>query len=115
MNKTELTQEQKRIKIAEACGWINCEIIQYEGFSMKAIGYRSKSAIGFESLPDYFNDLNAMHEAIETLDDYQKVDFVEKLKQVTMAYSSTYRHVFEMLTSTATQRAESFGKTLGLW
>jgi len=110
MNKTELTQEQKRIKIAEACGWINCEIIQYEGFSMKAIGYRSKSAIGFESLPDYFNDLNAMHEVEKTgitSDNSEDYDFC--LREA-MQDANDY-----IWSATAAQRAEAFGKTLGLW
>jgi len=109
MNKTELTQEQKRIKIAESCGWT---IIA--GYS--ACGWIDpETHILYAIPPDYFTDLNAMHEAIAAMNDYQKVEFVENLKQVTRAYSSTYRHVFEMLTSTPAQRAEAFGKTLGLW
>ena len=51
-----MTQEQKRIAIAEACGW---KVIPLE--SKLRFQYWEKdgrSANRFE-LPDYFNDLNA--------------------------------------------------------
>jgi hypothetical protein len=104
MKLSELTLEQKRIAIAEACGWINCEIIQYEGFSMKAIGYRSKSAIGFESLPDYFNDLNAMHEVEKTLDGAIMLSYYFELDEL----MERPPMVIRLVMATAAQRADAF-------
>lgn len=65
MKKLELdtlTPEQKRVKIAEACGWT-----VIEGVEPRDCGYRLGHPIhGWEereSLPDYLRDLNAMHAA----------------------------------------------------
>ena len=63
MNKTEPTQEQKQIKIAEACGW------KWESRIRGAIKVWNKPPLMLfhdNELPDYFNDLNAMHAALKS-------------------------------------------------
>ncbi len=85
----EMTSESQRIAIAEACGW-----------------YQPKHTFAWLSdVPDYLNDLNAMHEAEKVL----------KGKQIDI-----YREYFHSsenygMFSTAAQRAERFLKVLGLW
>jgi len=53
---TELTQEAKRIKIAEARGWTGIRGIT--GYPSGA----AKLADNYYLIPDYFNDLNACRE-----------------------------------------------------
>ena len=63
MKLTDLTPEQKRIAIAEACGW---KRLATPGAWISPSGrfhYPPEPTI-----PDYLNDLNAMHEAEKTLD-----------------------------------------------
>ena len=57
-----MTDEQQRIAIAEACGWTDFSRAKHEG----AIQYGRKPLSCSDSweVPDYLNDLNAMHEAM---------------------------------------------------
>lgn len=115
-----LTQEQKRIKIAEACGWKHGTYRSdcYKGDGWLLPGENAQSALqkgnavawSARELPDYFNDLNAMHGA------------EEHLGGVLGRYFDTVSNIVEddtrmgwALTATAEQRAEAFGQTLGIW
>lgn len=121
----KITQERKRIKIAEACG---LEVI-YEPrgpidtrpspyrlkrkvyYTPEAAAQRRKSwprSMAVRVVPDYLNDLNAMHEAERVLDieDGQWIIYSEHLERMT---DDCGFH------ATAAQRAEAFGLTLGLW
>lgn len=68
----------------------------------------------YDMLPDYVNDLDAMHEAEKVLCDDERNWF---------KYIMTLRKMFEgqgdidwcLLHATSQQRAEAFLKTLGLW
>lgn len=116
--KTELTQEQKRIKIAEACGWSDCHksVASLVGFptERKPIGI-PPNRITYTELPYYFNDLNACHEMEKVLDD----EMFKKWTDILFFIQSRAREEdgkrWQWLSSTATERAEAFGKTLGLW
>jgi len=92
--------EEQRIAIAETCG-----------FKREERGYGSYTRIedGEEftyyshDLPDYLNDLNAMHEAEKVLDEE--------------AFGEYRHHLIDKLktswgVATAAQRAEAFLKTL---
>ncbi len=91
-----MTDEQINIAIAEHCGWTN--IGPY---------YRWRNVEGFrEPLPDYRNDLNAMHEAEKHLN--------------TKALWETYKeHMLNWMTepvcATARQKSEAFLRTVGKW
>ncbi len=103
-----LTQEEKRIKIAEACGWQQVDQRGGEPFAWK------NPSIGLGNggyLPDYFNDLNAMHEA-----EMQHFDILVK-GQYWLVLSDTMDNGLQVghWPATATQHAEAFGKTLNLW
>ena len=92
-----MTNEEINIAIAEACGY--------------KTGYRDPEA--WHPLPDYLNDLNAMHDAEEMLigDEPENselwCDFQTNLVIACPAYLSYH--------ATASQRAEAFLKTIGKW
>lgn len=103
----EMTTEEKRIKIAEACG-------------LKTIRRDYHWRIGDHLVhgngtivPAYFNDLNAMHEAEKTLKSEQHFTFQVELARA--INTITYPLNFALLHATAAQRAEAFGLTLNLW
>jgi len=94
-----MTPEQQRTAIAEACGWY-C--------NTRNMWFRPPSSnMKEEPLPDYLNDLNAMHEAEKVLTKTQQDKYYTKL-----SYTGTW---FECLHSTASQRAEAFLRTIGKW
>ena len=100
-----MTNEQINKVIAETCGWIERPTCT--------------DFLGNPLLPpDYCNDLNAMHEAEETLDLQKAGVFAEQLR-VTVYRTTRLPHVdsgsFAHVHATASQRAEAFLKTIGKW
>ena len=97
-----MTPEQQRIAIAEACGWKN--------------GYRDPEA--WHPLPDYLNDLNAMHEVEKMLTKANWGGYAAELYRITDAHNhgiSPNHHWLAVAFSTASQRAEAFLRTIGKW
>jgi hypothetical protein len=94
-----MTNEQINIAIAEACGWKEDEF----GPSW----YQS-----YTKMPDYCNDLNAMHEAWLSLSDKDKFVCDKELMRVLVASKDG---PYWMTNSTAKQRAEAFLKAIGKW
>jgi hypothetical protein len=122
---TKLTQEEKRVKIAEAMGWKKCHAPGLRGLVVgKApsgyIGNRTHYEIEptghWWELPDYFNDLNACHKAelFHGFNNYRNPtarDYFMRLLGMVSAI-----HQDEATSSaTAAQRAEALGLTLNLW
>jgi hypothetical protein len=93
-----MNKEQQRIKIAEACGY---------GGEYTPL----RNSLGKPNchLPDYLNDLNAMHEAEKILTARQRSVYVGKL--FNLPASELESNTF----ATAYQRAEAFLRTLNLW
>jgi len=92
-----MTDEQINQRIAEACGWRDLAIEGGSGFYK---GFDNGAELR-PDLPDYVNDLNAMHEAEKVLTQKQRDE---------------YRHwLCPDIFSTARERAEVFLKTLGKW
>lgn len=60
-------------------------------------------------VPDYLNDLNAMHEAEKVLTNEQYDIFALRLGPLTSMRRRQY------ISATATQRAEAFLRTIGKW
>jgi len=97
--------EEQRIAIAETCG-----------FKREERGYGSYTRIedGEEftyyshDLPDYLNDLNAMHEAEKALSLKGRNNYIDWL-------GTTYYDSWEFCRATAAQRAEAFLRTIGKW
>ena len=105
-----MTNEQQRIAIAEACGW------ELRPYGDMLVWYNPKGhACPVERdhrnkcLPNYLNDLNAMHEAEKTLTDKAHEEFRLNLYEVLGDDSRL------IVSSTAAQRAEAFLLTIGKW
>ena len=107
-----MTPEQQQIAIAEACGWN----LGYTGklFWVTDVhgirsGWSNLRECSVDALPDYLNDLNAMHEAEKScIVGQHDMEYREALESLCGQYSVIYH-------ATAAQRAEAFLKTLNLW
>lgn len=97
-----MTDEQMRIKIAEACGWIHHHMRPSETERLQKKWYY------LSDLPDYLNDLNAMHEAEKVLKGGMRSKYDAEL---TLICLRDCNFIWE---STARQRAEAFLKTKGI-
>ena len=95
-----MNKEQQRIAIAEACGLTDEEWICAKGewcFS--------------SCVPDYIDDLNAMHEAEKVLSHEQLESYIFEMHE-NIRHNHIERYV---VTATAAQRAEAFLRTIGKW
>jgi hypothetical protein len=97
-----MTPEKQRVAIAEACGW-KWERLWTGELHGKPVGEQGP----FRELPDYLNDLNAMHEAEESLHGNQYVEYTNLLIEIEGSLFG--------IRATAAERAEAFLKTLNLW
>jgi hypothetical protein len=104
--------EEQRIAIAKACGWKLVEDNpDYEPYWEDPKGNMIGISFGEYRLPNYLNDLNAMHEAENVLNDlnlYRKFLYLVVLEDPSNISN-------EPAWATATQRAEAFLRTLDLW
>ena len=103
-----MSPDAQRIAIAEACGW---KSIGREK-NLPLYGWISPGPL--EEIPDYLNDLNAMHEAekILTGDDYYKYScHIYEAACKTQKKTGQWRFIG----ATAAQRAEAFLRTIGMW
>lgn len=106
-----MSPEKKRIAIAEACGWnLRCTLAPMS----------PEGCVGLP-VPDYLNDLNAMHEAEKILTNNQRRFYASVLIQVhPLKYDpregeDQNMKLFLIVSMTAAQRAEAFLKTIGKW
>jgi len=108
-----MNKEKQRIKIAEACGW---RLFSSFDNLWAAPGHVVEYDCDAYPLPDYLNDLNAMHEAGKVLGEKRTRSYAFILAQV-LDTSSTLDldDQFLNIHATASQRAEAFLKTLNLW
>jgi hypothetical protein len=113
----EITERLDRINIAiaEACGWTDAEIIGKENPTPFGIMPNERNeGDNYRLIPNYCNDLNAMHEAEGFLGpkDYQSFRWIlwglVKRPLVTEWFRA-------QLSATARQRAEAFLRTIGKW
>jgi hypothetical protein len=105
-----MTPEQQRIAIAEFCGWKDCHL----SASWASIIGTLYEVNGnqYAMIPDYLNDLNAMHEAERVLNPSLAAGYARMLTSI--AWESE-QPVFAPMTATAAQRAEAFLRTIGKW
>jgi hypothetical protein len=94
-----MTNEQINRAIAKAVGW------ESETSGPSWYEYETK-------MPNYCNDLNAMHEAEEALNPIKAAEYARMLTFI--AWQSE-QPVFAPMTATARQRAEAFLRTIGKW
>jgi len=102
--------EQQRLKIAEVCGW---EINKRKWLAKPP----NDSWQYLDTIPDYLNDLNAMHEAEKNLKPKQQVDYCNWLDKLVgnPPTDNIYLVWGDATFATAAQRAEAFLRTLNLW
>ena len=98
-----MNRENQRVAIAEACGWEPLP----EGH------FHPDNPIG-QTMPNYLNDLNAMHEAEKIIPSQLfHVDYWQKgygrFQQILSGLTIT------PYSATASQRAEAFLRTIGKW
>ncbi len=91
-----MSPEKQRIAIAEVCGWSKADAKR--GYTLSQFT---------EQVPDYLNDLNAMHEAEDELSGNQYMVYATILDSVEGSLFG--------IRATARQRAEAFLRTLGKW
>ena len=119
-----MTQEQQRIAIAEACGW-DCDPREAHEWRSRGQWVKHPHSGNLVSLimtlPDYLNDLNAIHEAEAAkiaLDGLYQAQFCHHLFRVLNADNRNPDGgicEFDKINATAAQRAEAFLKTLNLY
>jgi len=97
-----MSPEAQRIKIAEACGWT---FITSDPKYPHGLPPKGKHDTYTSPLPDYLNDLNAMHEAEKVLS-YEQFD--EYYVQISMRMVRPFH-------ATAAQRCEAFLRTINKW
>jgi hypothetical protein len=123
-----MTPDEQRIAIARACGWTGTEEdYTYYGFTQNIPMTRTRwtNPSGGQTtltLPDYLNDLNAMHDAEKAKEMAFNSDYAYWLAHVAVRDRGLNEDKLDVgdgyqiaLTTTASQRAEAFLRTLGLW
>lgn len=116
-----MTPQAQRIAIAEACGWTCCGHVHEKpphglhpsrNINSYSTTHVLAGDVPIEDLPDYLNDLNAMHEAEKVLSDEQKELYARLLHNSSRTLNLAAWHC---TFATASQRAEAFLRTLNLW
>jgi hypothetical protein len=109
-----MNPEKQQIAIAEALGWKNPQHPDAMKFKQGWIMPEKwwlcpKGALRFRhNMPDYLNDLNAMHEA-------EKVLTTEQREFHYPRNLGGWVDPINIIYATAAQRAEAFLRTLNLW
>ena len=110
-----MSPEAQRIAIAEACGWKWRKATWVERLcyldTVKVVTTRPDGVEICGYIPDYINDLNAMHEAEETLDRGQRQAFIRNLEEIAGAMATDE---WDCVHATPAQRARAFLKTLNI-
>jgi len=96
MEGVQMTPEEQRTAIAEACGEDSDSIVR-------------------GLIPDYLNDLNAMHEAVMTLNADQMVSMDHHLDVVVGNGRQGLNCEYFLWSATAAQFAKAFLRTIGKW
>lgn len=118
-----MTPEEQRIALAEWAGW------KYSPSANSSIKHEAtmawyrpgNSPWHLEQLPDYLNDLNAVHELEKKLDYEMRYNYAEVLSSVVLDRSELVwwdlasHETFDVSHATAAQRCEALLKTLNLW
>jgi hypothetical protein len=110
-----MNEHEQRIAIAEVCRWTDISV-----WGAGGINGKHPTEPWVEVIPDYLNDLNAMHEAEKMLwgmDWSNRYAFNDNLAN-TLKGRTVNRNEWDaetLLDATAAQRAEAFLRTLDLW
>lgn len=120
-----MTKEQKRIKLAEA-GGLKVIDVPFIPSQTKAAGcvftdaarteWRKcyPNSCGVYGVPDYFNDLNAVHELEKVLTEEQRRSYCDFTYDIACRIQKETGK-WNWISLPAAQRAEAIGLTLKLW
>jgi len=121
-----MTPEKQRIAIAEACGWkwakwgeppgeanrfLLPPSFEYKGSMLPCEKPSHGTPVSLTDIPDYLNDLNAMHEAEKVLTVRQSKDYWDELASMVPRNQG----MFGVLHTSASFRAAAFLRTIGKW
>jgi hypothetical protein len=109
-----MTEEEINIAIAEHLGWY--DIFLPEG-DLFYIGKHPSRGMGrdYQNIPNYTRDLNAMHEAIQTLRGDDRSLLIDYLVLETGIVNAPFENEWSVFTSTPKQQAIAFLRTVGKW
>lgn len=111
----KLTNEEKRIRIAEAVGWTSVCVDKNPCAPPRGSQPNSGECV---ALPGYFNDLNACHEAEKWAYKNQppgwSMAYTEALREQSFKSRDAIEYNWTWH-ATAPQRFEALGQTLALW
>ena len=114
-----MSPENQRIAIAEKCGWKFSKIkseFRFVSISPNGDDVLHSNFGDLAHLPDYLNDLNAMHEAEKALSAPQAARYVcEIARAVGKTHTETSDFHVAYVCSSSALRAEAFLRTLSLW
>lgn len=102
-----MTQQQKRIKLAEFEGWSRYSALSTHGW------IEGKPETDGEILK-YFEDLNAVRNLEEKLTDDQWTDYLNNLYYITFKPAAKDRDK-QAVHASAEDKCEALGQTLKLW
>jgi len=110
-----MTQDEKRIKLAEAAGW---KVHPKDRFIV--IPPNSPHSVQpLFTIPDYFNDLNVVHELWASLPRATRLIVVARLADILKLPKGNQNEIGELeealFSASAAQRATAIGLTLNLW
>lgn len=110
-----MTPQEINVAIAEVCGWVKKREIEPGEWVWLHPEY--KTIRGQGCIPDYLNDLNAMHEAEKTLTPEQRDIYYDYLSDISAQYNQGVRvdDAWGTYHATAPQRAEAFLRTVVKW
>lgn len=97
-----MSDDEINAAIAESLGW------SLVGTSIRAGRPPGADYVGSEFIPNYCNDLNAMHEAEKSISKEQIDNYCDLLWPKGYGW-------FYAIHTTARQRAEAFLRTIGKW
>lgn len=125
-----MSPEAQRIAIAEAIGW---RFHAHREIDLSLAGDRrlkeqaicrwcapGRAEWQLETLPDFLNDLNAMHEAEKVLNREQQMEYITLINRMRNDVARQSQDWYQLepfwqVHSTAGERAEAFLKCLEAW
>jgi predicted enzyme related to lactoylglutathione lyase len=101
-----MTSAEINIAIAQACGWTDTEIVNEGG----------KLMYGQTEVPNYCNDLNAMHKAEMRIPEDRQAVYDTHLVAIVGKETGLMPSLqFRCIHASAKQRAKAFLRTVGKW
>lgn len=109
-----MNTEDQRIEIAKSCGWKNINLREFLPGAIP-IGTPPNCDGVLKPLPDYLNDLNAMHEAEKMLKGEERNFYYWTLGTLCARGVPPRDQRIKFITATASQRAEAFLFVIKKW